>query len=57
MDKIQREHWAFLMRQHEAACFEVGQHHEEYSTPYSSGAEAIERLAAINSKEGSDGNS
>ena len=51
MDNIQREHWAFLRRQHEAACFEVGQHPDEFDTPFSTGADAIERVAALSPKE------
>lgn len=47
MTDIQRGQWAFLKRQHEDACFEVGEHPDEYDTPFSAGADAMERLALI----------
>ncbi|MBQ0717631.1 MAG: hypothetical protein KBT76_14620 [Sulfitobacter litoralis] len=50
MTDIAMQRAAFLRRQHEAACFDVGSHPDEVDTPYSAGADAIERLAAIDRK-------
>jgi hypothetical protein len=50
MDEITRKRWAFLKEQHKAACFEAGDHPDEVDTAYSAGADAIERLAALDAK-------
>ena len=47
MDKILRERCDYLRQLHREACFAVGDHSDEVDTAYSSGADAIERLAAI----------
>ena len=47
MDEMQKIHHNFLMDQHEKMCFGYGEHHEEFTSPYSAGADAIERMASI----------
>lgn len=51
MDKHKREWVDFLRAEHHQLCFENGDHPSEVSTAYSEGADAIERLYAIESKE------
>jgi hypothetical protein len=53
VDKIHLEYMEILMEQHRLLCFESGDHHEEITTPYSAGADAIARVFAAKLKEGS----
>ena len=50
MNETQKEAWSFLMGQHRASCLEHGDHPDEILTAYSLGADAIERLAALDGK-------
>lgn len=50
MDDITRKHWAQLQELHREACFEAGDHPEEVDTAFSVGADAIQRLAAIDAR-------
>lgn len=50
MDEITRAHWAQLQDMHRSACFEAGDHPDEVDTAFSAGADAIERLAAIDAR-------
>lgn len=51
MDNHKRQWISFLREQHRQVCFEQGDHPDEIDTAYSAGADAIERLHAIESKE------
>lgn len=53
MDDITRKRWAFLMEQHKISCEENGDHPDEVDTAYSAGADAIQRLSAIDAKKAS----
>lgn len=50
MDDETRKHLAYLKEQHRLSCFETGDHPDEVETPYSKGAEAIERLQALDAR-------
>jgi hypothetical protein len=51
MSDAPERNWLVLMRMHREICFEHGDHPDEVTTPYSEGADAIKRLAAITAKE------
>jgi hypothetical protein len=51
MDSNTRKQWAFLHDQHKASCFETGIDPLEAETAYSAGADAIERMDALDHKE------
>ena len=44
---VRRQNIALLRRQHEAACFDQGDHEDEVDTAFSMGADAIEQVAAL----------
>jgi hypothetical protein len=50
MDSETRKSWAYLTEMHKESCSEMGEHPDEVDTPYSVGADAIERLAAMDGK-------
>ncbi|MFZ3584566.1 hypothetical protein ACOI1H_20740 [Loktanella sp. DJP18] len=50
MDKLTRDRVDFLRQLHSQVCFADGDHPDESDTAYSCGADAIERLAAIDAK-------
>lgn len=47
MDKETRKKWVFLQEQHLAVCFDQGEQPDEFCSPYSAGADALQRVAAI----------
>jgi hypothetical protein len=51
MSDAPERNWVVLMRMHREICFEHGDHPDEVTTPYSEGADAIKRLAAITAKK------
>jgi hypothetical protein len=55
MTPQQQKSWEFLDDHHEARSFELGQCPEEFETPYSLGADAIKRIAAIDAKANDKG--
>jgi hypothetical protein len=50
MQEYQRKRVAVLRNMHEAVCEAEGDHPDEVDTAFSEGADAIERLAAIDAK-------
>ena len=51
MTALQEQSWDFLDACHEQRSFELGESPEELETPYSVGADAIRRIAAVDAKE------
>jgi hypothetical protein len=51
MQEHQRKRVALLRHMHREACYAEGDHPDEIDTAFSEGADAIERLAAIDAKK------